>query len=154
MKIKTTGKSLNELYTEFGTGSKGFWSKDPWWKNESFADENPEAGEYEINVEKNLTDLTYNQQKEKIPKGFDFPHPAVLAEAILFHYKNTGERILEDWYSRTSAIDSDGDRVYVGDFDAEGLNVSYWDDSYHDDDLGVSSCRQIRLKESIESEKS
>lgn len=69
LKIKTTGKSLNELHKKYGTSPKGFFSPNPWWKDEEFADEKPEAGEYEIVVEKQLTNLTYLEQKEKLTKS-------------------------------------------------------------------------------------
>jgi hypothetical protein len=39
-------------------------------------------------------------------------------------------------------LDSDGNRVYVGNFDAKGLNVNnYWDDNQNDN-IGVSAARQ------------
>ncbi len=42
-------------------------------------------------------------------------------------------------------LDSDGNHVYVGDFDASGLNVNnYWDDN-RNSDIGVASSRQSLL---------
>jgi hypothetical protein len=42
-------------------------------------------------------------------------------------------------------IDSDGNRVYVGNFDADGLNVNnYWDNN-RNDNIGVASARQSSI---------
>jgi hypothetical protein len=55
-------------------------------------------------------------------------------------FRNT--YLLPSVYVRTSSLDSDGDRVRVGSFDAGGLIVSfYWDDR-RDGDLGVSAARK------------
>lgn len=43
------------------------------------------------------------------------------------------------------SLDSDGNRVNVGNFDADGLNVNnYWDDN-RNSNLGVSASRQSPL---------
>lgn len=159
MKITTTGKSLIELYREYGTGSSGFWSKDLWWKDEAFAKEKPDAGEYEIDLGEELAGMTLKEQSEKIKKGFEITHPAVLAEAILAHFKKTRERLLESKYSRTSSLDSCGYRVYVGLFAADGLRVAYyWGDRQYDF-IGLSSARKVsgldarRLEASIKTVK-
>jgi hypothetical protein len=42
-------------------------------------------------------------------------------------------------------LDSDGNRVYVGNFDANGLNVNnYWDNN-RNDNIGVASARQSSI---------
>lgn len=138
-----SGKSLKELREEFGTGSSGFYNQD-WYKKESLYTEKAKAGTYEIVVEKQLENLTYEEQKKKLKKGWNIPHPAVLAEAILMHYKKTGERLLKDWYSRTRSTDSDGYRVSVGYFDSGGLSVgSGWGGSRFDH-VGVSASRKLK----------
>ena len=144
MKIKHSysGSSLLEIRNKFGISSNGFFDNS-WFLDEPFAKEKPEVGIYEIDIEKKLTNLTFAEQKSKLEKGWDFPHPAVLVEAILTHYKSTGERLLKDWYSRTSLVDSDGYRVDVGSFDSGGLVVSVDWDIDHDDGLGLASCKKI-----------
>lgn len=145
MKIKLEGKSLNELCKEYGTGGNGFYSNN-WWKGESFADEKFDAGEYEIDFGENLVDLTFTEQNKRVKKGFNVAHPALISGAILSHYKKTGVRLLENNDVRTSSLDSDGDRVYVGRFDAEGLGVHvYWVDSA-DDGVGLASVRKLPWK--------
>lgn len=145
-----SGKSLNELYKEFGEGKRGFYSN--WWENEKFADDHPEAGEYEILCEKkSLENLTYNEQKKKFQEGYEFPHPAVLAEALLTNYKETGEYLMKGWYSRTSVIIkkgliSDGYRVGVGSCVARGVVVNDGWDGRRYDHLGVAASRKFDKK--------
>lgn len=98
-----------DLLAEYGKGSNGFYSD--WWINESWAKEKPPAGTWK----------TYEEQKALLKKGFDFPHPAVLAEIVLSQYEATGERLLEDWYSRTNIFNAVGLRLFLGNFDGSGL---------------------------------
>lgn len=106
MQFTITGKSLNELYAK---NPSLFFSH--WWADEKFADEKPEAGEYE-------------------------------AEALFTHYKNTGERLMPNWYTRTSVVVSYGLRVDVGRFDERGLVVDLWVGG-PGDSVGVSSSRKL-----------
>lgn len=49
------------------------------------------------------------------------------------------------WYGRKQTYSADGNRVIVGNFDADGLNVNnYWDDN-RNDNIGVSSSRKSNL---------
>jgi len=141
MKFTTTSKSLNELYDIYGQGKNGFYSH--WWADEPFADEKPEAGKYEIKLEKKqFENLTYDEQKKKLKKGYDFPHPAVLCEALLEYHKKTSKYLMTDWYSRTLAKGSSGSRVFVGYCDAEGVDV---DDGCfdHPSGLGLAASRKL-----------
>ena len=111
---------------------------------EAYAKEKTQPGIYEISFARKLTNLTFEEQKKKIPKGFNFTHPAILCEAIMSHYKETGERLLEDWYSRTDILSSHGFLVDVGDFDSDGVLVfSHYLPDDSGDDLGVSFSRRI-----------
>ena len=136
-----TGKSLNELHKEYGIGSSGFYSTDPWWKNEKFADKKMKARKYELTFDGNLKGKTYKEQKKSVEK---VPHPAIVAEAILSHFKKTGERLLEDWYVRTASFDRDGYFVLVGRFDATGLFIRNVWDGRPDNFIGLASFRKIK----------
>jgi len=155
IKIKTTGLSLKELKEKYATGPSGFYPQS-WYENEKFYTEKPEAGEYEFIFDRDLCNKTYSEQLEKLPKGYSPTHIATIAEAILIHFKETGERLLEDWYVRTSNLDSGGHRVYVGSFDSRGLDVNdFWDGS-RDGIIGLSASRKLdtgtlETLESIES---
>ncbi len=142
MKIKTTGKSIKELLAEYGTGSNGLYPQE-WYKKEAFFTEKPEAGEWDIDFGTDLTNMTYSEQMNKVPNGYDPIHPAILIEAILLHYKETGQKMLSNSWSRTSILDSDGFRVSVGGFGAEGLDVSRWSDDSRVDSFGLSAARKL-----------
>ena len=141
MKFTITGKSLNELYQEYGQGLGGFYSQ--WWEKRSFADEKPEAGIYELDLSDKLKNLTLDEQKAKLEKGCEVAHPAIVAEAILSHYKKTSERLCKDYCLRTKSVDSDSSWVNVGLFDSDGLDVNYyWGDYRYGS--GVSSARKLK----------
>lgn len=155
MKHIYSGKSLLELRNQYGTGSGGFYDN-TWWLAQDFASDRAEPREYELCIEKKaLHWLTCDEQKAKLPEGYEFPHPAVLAEALLVHFNKTGEHLMKDWYSRTSLLASGGDRVVVGRCDAGGVGVS-GDWVGFRFRVGVGPCRKLssikpRNLESLES---
>ena len=128
---KYSGKSLLELRKKFGIGESGFYDNN-WWLKESFAKEKAPKGIYEINFEGKFGSKSWQEQEDLIPQGWERGHEAIIAEAVLTHYKKTGKRLLENCYHWGKSLDSFGLRVGVGYFDRDGLNVYfYWaDDSY------------------------
>lgn len=122
--VEIESLSILDLRERYGIGENGFYDKS-WWLDEDFAQDKPKPGIYEINIEKQLTNMTYSKQKQKLPEGWSFAHPAVISQAILKHYEETGQRIFNDWYTRTSLTDSDDNHVGVGGFDFIGLNIYY-----------------------------
>ncbi len=147
MKIKHnySGKSLLELRSEFGVGEGGFYNT-TWWLKEKFATEKADIGIYDIEFHEDWNNLTYQEQLEKMGNGEEFLHPAVLSEAILTYHKKVDKNLMENWYSRTLCVVSDGDRVCVGYFGSLGLNVgSYWGD-YRIGYIGVASARKFSGK--------
>jgi hypothetical protein len=88
---------------------------------------------------------TWSQQKEMVDAtNIDrVPEADVMVYMIIGHFLETGVRLFEKEYVRTSTLDSDGHRVYVGHFDSRGLRLNGWDDDSRDDDLGVSAGRKI-----------
>ena len=146
MKFITTGKSLKELLDIYGTGSAGFYIQD-WYKDKSFFTEKPEAGTYEIDfdIDEEAPDRnkTYVEQCRNLKGDYKPVHVAILAEAILFHYKTTGKRLLKNTYSRTSSLFSGGRHVNVGIFVSHGLNIDHWRDVHCYDFIGVASARKI-----------
>lgn len=144
-----TGATIKDLLKKFGTGPKGLYPQ-TWYEKETFFTESAPKGEYEIVLDKETCGKTYAEQVKEM-RGIhilglaltDVCHPAVLIEAILTHFEKTGERLLEGWWVRTSAVDSGGDRVRVGLFDGSGLLVNdYWDD-FCNGRLGLSA--SVRL---------
>ena len=86
---------------------------------------------------------TWDEQRKLLLPDEEVPSAATLAFATMLHFKASGRRLFERCFVRTSDVASDGVRVGVGDFDADGFRVScYWDD-LRSDDLGLSASRKF-----------
>jgi hypothetical protein len=88
-------------------------------------------------VEKNLGD-----QKALIGEQDDVPTARQVVYAIILTFVTTGERLFERIHVRTISLDSDGDRVFVGQFDSTGLYISVCGDHDCCVSIGLSSCRK------------
>lgn len=119
-----------------------------WYKDETFANEQIPAGTWEVSLEpvKDSLSKNWDEQQELIGKDSEVPPAAVLAYAIFQHFKDTGERAFENVYVRTSSLDSGGDRVIVGSFDAKGLGVNDDWDYRRRSVLGVASARKLSVE--------
>ena len=85
---------------------------------------------------------TWKQQEVFVKSPCIVPNAAE-ATWIMTTYKAVrGVYLFPNCYVRTSSRDSDGNRVFVGLFDADGLSVYYWNDVYSNDFIGVSSARK------------
>lgn len=115
-----------------------------WYENESFAKEKF-SGTWEVDLEpvKDSFDKTWQEQQECVIKGTGIPPAAVLAAAICEHFKETGTRAFERVHVRTSSVDSSGNRVVLGKFDAKGLFVYDFWDSGRSSSLGLASSRKV-----------
>ena len=128
-----------------------FYKDNDWYtkyKEKFWAEKKPEtAGNYHlINFKGLFGSLNYQNQEieiQKLGNNFERTNPHIFGEAILAIFKTSGERIAENWYHRSSVLDADRDRVYVGYFVAGGLGVrNYWDGRDFDD-LRVSLFRKF-----------
>lgn len=131
-------------------GGKLLYNTD-WYKNEYFFnDEKTRQGTWEVDTELSHKGKSWNECKIELKDKTMLN----LAE-VLYLAKNHEEfrEMLENKYTWTSCLDSDGDRVGVGSFGAKGLGVLYWDDD-RDDNLGVSSARQFLKSGTLESSES
>ncbi|MEX2368850.1 MAG: hypothetical protein WD552_00435 [Candidatus Paceibacterota bacterium] len=135
--------SLLQLLEKYGTGKEGFYHK-VWWFDEDFAKDVPEPGIYEIKIKRPTRSFKEGEDESNMPKGWDFPHPAIIAQAILQYYQKTGKRLLGDWWTRSSLTNCNNRHVYIGNFMLyNGLSVDYrWDD-YLFSGLGVAPFRKI-----------
>lgn len=91
----------------------------------------------------NSTSKTWSEQQGLLS---DFEAAPMAVEKIwgMTCYKAVrGVYLLGSLYARTSSVDSYGDRVGVGLFDADGLLVYGWYDGVRDDLVGVSSSRKV-----------
>jgi hypothetical protein len=132
-----SGASMLDLLKKYGTGKGGFYSD--WWKGEKFAQDHQPAGEYELVFYPKLVSMTFSKQIEKLGKEFEVAHPVIILEAIFSHYERMKKYILDDWYVWTSALVSDGLRVYVGGCDAVGVDVRSGWDGLRYDRIGVGA---------------
>ncbi len=121
-----------------------FYSQD-WYNRQAFAKERGEVGWQLVRKTPiaDSTNKTWNEQQALLSSDEETPTAQVMVYTIIGHYLATGERLFENIYVRTSSLDSDGFRVDVGVFDAEGLDVDIWDDSFRVSDIGLSSARKF-----------
>jgi hypothetical protein len=121
---------------------KLFYShQDAWYNNQKFAQNAGTLGWKLVRktpVEDSFS-KNWAEQQKLLAKTEETPTAQVMVYTIIGHFLATGKRLFENVNVRTSDVDSGGDRVYVGNFDANGLRVgSIWVDHRHDL-LGLAS---------------
>ena len=85
----------------------------------------------------------WDEQRKLLLSDEEVPSAVTVAFATMLHFGATKQRLFERCYVRTSDVDSDGNRVYVGRFDADGFFVdNYWY-GYRYDGLGLSASRKF-----------
>ncbi len=120
-----------------------FYNQD-WYNKQTFAKEKGEVGWQLIRKTPidDSTSKTWGEQNKLLGKDDEVPTVRAVVYTMIGHYKATGERLFEKIWVRCSDLDSDGNRVHVGSFDARGLDVAhYWDDRRYDL-LGLASARK------------
>lgn len=118
--------------------------EDSWYNNQKFAKESGKTG-WKLIRKTPVTDSTsktWQEQQNLLNKEEETPTAQQMVYTIISHCQNTGERLFEKIYVRTSSLDSGGNRVDVGSFDSSGLNVYYFWDSDRAGGLAVSSSRK------------
>jgi len=120
---------------------------DDWYDHQPFAKERCETSWQLVRKTPivNSACKTWQEQQSLLSNDEEVPTAQVMVHIIIGHYLATSERLFEYLYVRTSSIDSDGRRVYIGHFNAEGLHLGrYWDNDRRDD-LAISSARKFNL---------
>lgn len=126
--------------------SAHFYSKTGgWYADQKFAREDKTSFGWLL-IKKtpvaNSTSKTWNEQNKLLSKLETVPNAAEMCWFITTYFEVRGVRLFEGVYVRTSSLVSDGYRVIVGYFDAEGLYVSGWYDDDRNDIIGVASARK------------
>jgi len=86
--------------------------------------------------------MTFPNQEKLLTADEEVASTRSVAMLLVINALSTGKRLLPDCYVRCIDKDSDGRRVCVGDFDADGLSVCYdWDDCCAPD-IGVAAARK------------
>ena len=131
--VHAYGHSLREQRQLFGTdpNHQPCFYNNSWWmetKEDSWATQQPEAGYYLIDFKGRWVSTSWQNQENEIARlgynTYERAHEAVVSEALLSIYQTHQERLLENWYHWGGNLDSDGDPVYVGGFDHDGLDVN------------------------------
>ncbi len=91
----------------------------------------------------NSTSKNWSEQNKLLSALEKVPNAALMSWFITTYFEVRGARLFESVYVRTSSLDSGGDRVCVGNFDAWGLSVNgYWR-GCRDGSLGLSAGRKF-----------
>ncbi len=126
--------------------SAHFYSKTGgWYDDQKFAREDKTSFVW-LMIKKTLvsdsTSKTWNEQGKLLSALEKVPNAAEMCWFITTYFEVRGVRLFEGVYVRTSSLDSDGRRVYVGSVDSGGVHVgSYWDGGRHDN-VGLSAARK------------
>lgn len=123
-------KKAPELFRDIG-----------WYKNEDFfTKEKTRAGKKEVDLELKHKGKSWNEIDE-LKGELDFLN---FAEVMYLVWKLPKFRkTIKENYTRTSSRRSDGDLVYVGDFESDGVYVYWYRPGRSDSDLGVSFSRGL-----------
>ncbi len=91
----------------------------------------------------NSTGKNWTRQQALLAKDEETPTAQAMVYTIISHFLATGERLFENVNVRCLDVDSDGHRVGIGRFDADGLRIhEYYRDDICSDSLGLSSVRK------------
>lgn len=85
---------------------------------------------------------TWADQQELLEITDEVPSARQIIYLMILNYLTTGERLFESVSVRTCDVDSDGDRVNVGDFDRDLVIDGCWHDDDLDCDLGLAAARK------------
>lgn len=116
-----------------------------WYADQKFAREDKTSFGW-LAIKKtpvaNSTTKNWNEQSKLLSALEHVPNAAEMSWFITTYFEVRGIRLFESVYVRTSSLGSGGDRVDVGGFDSEGLDVDDWRDDTRSDDLGLSAGRK------------
>jgi len=148
MLLATPPSEMNLLQVR-GLDNQLFYSKSEGWYAESqqtFSREDVvKAGEW-LMVRKeqyfNSRSKNWDEQQKLLTEVEHVPNAPEVSYAVTAYYKVRGVYLLKGVYVRTSSVDADGYRVFVGDGGVDGLDVRNVSDDGRHDSLGVSSSRK------------
>lgn len=130
------GQSVRQMREKRGTNRNNqpcFYAKTWWLENmENFwATKKLEPGYYLLNYNGKFANKTWTDQEGLITElgpMYKRAHECVVGETILSNFNiHKGECLLENWYHwGKEETGSNDDRIIIGHFDSNGLDVSYW----------------------------
>ncbi len=120
--------------------------EDAWYNKQAFAKDRGEAAWHLVKKTPvaNSTWKTWIEQQALLAKNEETPTPRAMVCTIIGHFLATGERLFENVYVRCSDVDSDGNRIYVGYFNSNGLVVNaHFAGGHYRDNIGLASARKF-----------
>ncbi len=124
-----------------------FYSKEGGWYAEQAFVQNDKVETRWIMLRKEpvpqSTSKNWNEQQALLSADEVTPNVSEVTWCVTTYKAVRNIYLLPSIYVRTSSLDSDGDRVYVGHFDAEGLDVDYYWDGVRHGNLGLSGGRKF-----------
>ena len=117
-----------------------FYSQD-WYDSERFATttDEPQYRQLRLEAVDGSFNKNFDEQRRLLPETEEIPLARVVVMGMVIHFLLSGQRLFETYYVRCLDKDSDGNRVYVGRFDAGGLDVYYYWDDRRGGGLGLAS---------------
>lgn len=114
-----------------------------YYESEKFAKKKGVARWYLVQKTpvENSTSKNWDEQQALLSKNDETPTSQVMIYTIIGHYKATGERLFKNIYVRCSCVDSDGGRVFVGNFNSDGLRSNSYSNGNRSSYLGASASR-------------
>ena len=144
MPAPLTAMSLLDV-RELQSGHFSYSKTGGWYADQKFAREDKTSFRW-LAIRKtpvpNSTSKNWKEQGKLLSALEHVPNAAEMGWFITTYFEVRGTRLFESIYVRTSSVDSDGYRVYVGSFDDRGLIVYSWSDDSRNSDVGVSSARK------------
>lgn len=136
--------SICDIRSKVANNSKILFYKQDWYDKQVFANDKGEASWQLISKAPvaNSTNKNWEEQQPLITSDEEIPTAQMMVYTIIGHYLNTGERLFENVYVRTSNLDSDGLHVGVGGFYGGGLRVGFIWVSSRGSSLGLSVARK------------
>ena len=122
------------------------YAPDAWYAKEKFATKTKLGLRWYLllkDIVPGSENKTFDEQVAILPAEYEVPSAVAETAKDLLIYKKTGKYVNSQRYARTSDLDSDGYRVYVGDCVAEGIGVSSRWGGARGDRVGVSACRKF-----------
>lgn len=112
-----------------------------WYDKQAFAKDKGEVG-WQLVRKVPVANSTSNEQQALLSQDEETPTARIVVYTMIGHFLATGERLFENLYVLCVDLGSDGCRVRVGRFNADGLDVYGWSDGGRRDGIGVASARK------------
>lgn len=133
--------SICDIRSKVANNTKTLFDRQSWYDKEVFANDECETS-WQLILKtpvSNSINKNWKEQQSLIASDEEVPTAQVMVYAIVGHYLNTGERLFEDIYVRTSSLYNINCKVCVGCFATDGLSMDglFWGGNAGED-LGLS----------------